>query len=173
MSIRPVARWQFRAFAAVAPLVGREVQVAPLLVPMDPGRLDGDDTAVMTDVTFGESCLYAWWFGKTLAFTNQWQGAERSLSADELAAMWAPGVHEWGDYGNDEDARVRISAGNWREDPDEHTDDEGDERIAGAYDHRRDTGLRTVAEPELRIADGCIGNLPTMEPIALASVFPR
>ena len=45
--------------------------------------------------------------------------------------------------------------------------------IAGAYDHRRDTGLRTMAEPELCIADGGIGNLPTMEPIALASGSAR
>lgn len=177
MSIRPVARWQFRAFTAAAPLVRREVQVAPALAPLDPARLDGDDAAPMTDVTFGESCLYAWWFGKSLAFTNQWQGAERSLSAEELAAMWAPGVHEWGDYGNDEDARVRISADTWREDPDEHSggseDEDGDDAmIVGAYEHRRDTGLRTAADVELR-ASGDVGNLPTMEPIALASAFPR
>jgi hypothetical protein len=174
MSIRPVARWQFRAFAAAAPLVPREVQVAPQLVPLDPGRLDGEDAAVMTDVTFGESCLYAWWFDKILASTSQWQGAERSLSAGELAALWAPGVHEWGGYGNDEDERLRISAASWREDPDEHASaDEDDELIVGAYDHRRDTGLRTVARIELHHSDGDLGNLPTMEPIALASMFPR
>jgi hypothetical protein len=169
-----VARWQFRAFAAVAPLVRREVQVAPALVPMDPSRLDGDDATAMTDVTFGEGCLYAWWFGKALASANQWQGAERSLSGDEVAAMWAPGVHEWGGYGSDEDARVRISAVTWREDPDDHTSAEDeDEMLVGAYDHRRDTGLRTVADPEFDTPGGGVGNLPTMEPIALAASFLR
>jgi hypothetical protein len=173
LSTRPVARWQFRAFSTVAPLVGREVQVVPALVPMDPSRLDGDDGSVMTDITFGEGCLYAWWFGKALASANQWQGAERSLSGDVVAAMWAPSVHEWGGYGSDEDARVRISAVTWREDPDNRPNTEDDdEMVVGAYNHRRDTGLRTIAEPELG-ASGGVGNLPTMEPIALVASFPR
>jgi hypothetical protein len=174
MSTRPVARWQFRAFATAAPLVGREVQVVPSLVPMDPRRIDGADLAPMTDITFGEGCLYAWWFGKALASVNQWQGAERTLSADAVAAMWAPSAYEWGGYGSDEDARLRISAATWREDPDDYAGDgENDEMVVGAYDHRRDTGLRTVAETELGASGAGIGNLPTMEPISLAAVFRR
>jgi hypothetical protein len=172
MSIRPVARWQFRAFAVTAPLVGRKVQVAPRLKPMDPTRLDGDDAVPMTDVTFGEGCLYAWWLGKWLADVNQWEATERSLGAGEIAAMWDSGVHEWGGYGGDEDARVRISASNWRTYLDDYGSAEGD-ILVGAYTHYRDTGLRTVAEPTFEEPIGDLGNLPTMEPIALVAVFRR
>lgn len=170
IAVRPVARWQFRGFAAAAPLVDRAVQVTPETVPMDPARLaGGDDTAPITSITFGEATLYAWYFGKSIAGTHAWSGAAGALG-DAVARLWTDGLYELGGYGFQEDERLRFGAATWRLDPDDDPGDDAaivvDEMFVAA-----DTGFRTAGDGSLVIEP--TANLPTFEPIALARGFAR
>jgi hypothetical protein len=185
MAIRPVARWQFLAFVAVAPLVGREVQLVPTLAPMDPRRLAGDEVAPITNITFAEAELYAWYFSKGVARQHTWRGAEACLGP-AVDWLWHHGLAEFTGYGGQESERLRHTAARWREDPFEHDeqmsdrmqddgpgdDDVDDDRmVVDELFHEASTGFRvagdgaTAIEPHARP--------PTMEPIALASGFPR
>jgi hypothetical protein len=182
LAIRPTARWQFRAFVAAAPLVGREVQVDPLQPPLAAERIDaGPDAAPMTAVTHGEATLYGWWFGKVLAGQNQWEGAARTLG-DRLAALWAPGIREWvmNEPSFDEGLRIRVGADSWDKDPhDEHTaEEDGDppdpetRMLIGQLGHRPNTGFRTTVPSFVGLLDS-VDSVTVPEPLALARLFAR
>jgi hypothetical protein len=180
LATRPVARWQFRAFAAAAPLVGRKVQVVPKLRPFAADRLAaGSEQAPMTDITHGEATLYAHWFGKGVAGPNERQGAARTLG-DQFATLWAPGLREWAGYsGADDSLRIRVGQENWHRAADGTlaatgaADEGGTEMLARELDHDRQTGFRTSVFGSSGLLTGAPGKLSTFEPVALAKLFPR
>lgn len=166
IATRPVARWQFRAFVAAAPLVEREVQVRPAIASMDAARIaDGDEGAPINHITFGEATLYSWYFGKTIAGARAWRGAE-AAPGDALAMLGQPDFCEFSGYGLQEDQRTRRAAHSWNPEACEAADLVVDEMFQAA-----DTGFRTAGDGSLSI--DAHGNLPTFEPIALAGKFPR
>ncbi|HEV7557558.1 MAG TPA: SUMF1/EgtB/PvdO family nonheme iron enzyme, partial [Kofleriaceae bacterium] len=122
LAIRPVARWQFRAFVAAARIVSRSVQVEPPEPPFAPARLTaGPDAGPMTGITNGEACLYAHWFGKTMASAKVWEGAAATLGSDLAGALWTPRLREWSTQrtSGDESLRVRLGHDTWSIDPDD------------------------------------------------------
>jgi hypothetical protein len=176
-AIRPVMRWQFRAFAAVASIVERTVQVALPVTPLDPARLAGDELLPITSITAGEAALYARWFGKVPGARNAWRGAAKTLGAERTAALWTPGLHEWTNErcSADEGLRVRIG-------PDEVELSADDDYIAmrnervelrtlvGEAAHEQMTGMRTSTSS---LIDTVSTTGLDFESITISAVYPR
>lgn len=176
LSLRPVARWQFQGFMAVAKIVSRQVQIAPRgLRSYDPARLHGgSELDPMTNMTQGEATLYTYWFGKVLAGRNKWAAAARTIG-DRVESLWSPGLREWTGEEFNEEHRVRISARDWQLDLVEQYHARGEEEdagvIVGEFDFDEDTGLRTAAGSQLHTSVG--GIMSPFEPIALGDLFRR
>ena len=85
LALRPVERWQFAGFLAVATLRGAGHKVGDVRT-MKPERLtDGPETGPVTRVLRDEASLYAQWFGKLVADRTDWQlVAESHRSRDAL-----------------------------------------------------------------------------------------
>lgn len=175
LAIRPVARWQFRAFVAVAPIVARTVQVALPVTPLDPQRLDGPEHAPITDVIEAEAELYAAWFGKVVGSRDAWQGAAHTLG-ERAAALWTPGLREWiGELCSaDESVRARIGPEEVDLSPDEDyqalLDDEARILVSEGA-HEPTTGLRTVIG--MRLLTEISDSFRPFFPITVDQVYAR
>jgi hypothetical protein len=180
LAVRPVARWQFRAFVAAAPIVERIVQVRPKEPSYAPARMAaGPDAAPMTSITHGEAQLYTWWFGKTFPSGETWAGAQ-TLGERGAWALWSLGLREWSNQrcSGDESLRTRIGHDTWSQDPGEEfaaeledveLDDES-RLLVDENTNRPDLGFRT-ATGDLLLTQ--VRRLDSFEPIALASLFAR
>ncbi len=177
LAIRPVMRWQFRAFAAAAPIVGRTVQVELPIKPLDPARLAGDELAPITSITEGEAELYALWFGKVPGMRYAWRGAPQALG-DRAASLWMPGLREWtGERCSfDEGLRVRIGPDDVDLDPDDDyiamvREDAELRTLVGEAAHEPTTGMRTAIGTTL--IDVVSDTFRDFESITLDHVYPR
>ncbi|MFO1078044.1 MAG: hypothetical protein U1E73_10030 [Planctomycetota bacterium] len=176
LAIRPVARWQFCAFAAVAPIVRRTVQIALPVAPLDPARLAGPELAPITSVLEAEAELYAAWFGKVLGTRDAWRGASHTLGG-RAAALWTPGLREWiGELCSaDESLRARIAAADVELSPDDDyrasLDDEQPRTLVGEAKHEPTTGLRTTIG--MRLLTEISDTFRPFLPITVDRVYPR
>ncbi|MFN0058966.1 MAG: hypothetical protein ACKVX7_10960 [Planctomycetota bacterium] len=177
LAIRPVMRWQFRAFAAVAPIVGRTVQVELPIKPLDSARLVGDELAPITSITEGEAGLYALWFGKAPGTRNAWRGATQVLG-DRAASLWTPGLREWTceRCSFDEGLRVRIGPDDVELNADDDyiammREDAELRTLVGEAAHEPTTGMRTAVGTTL--TDVVSYTFCDFESITLDCVYPR
>ncbi len=177
LALRPVRRWQFLAFARAAPFVSRKVQIELQVKLLDPTRLAGDELAPMTSILCAEAELYAVWFGKVTGTRDAWHGAAHTLGA-RAANLWTPGLREWiGELCSfDESRRARIGPGDVDVSPDDDyiaacENDAEPRLLVDEAAHEPDTGMRTVAGPELLTSYS--DTFRPFVPITLARVFPR
>lgn len=115
---RPIHRWQYATFLALAALAPRPVQLDPPLTLLDPTRLlRGSATEPVTDLTPDEARLCANWFGKAVCGLFAWHVAHAFLPEPARSALWASPAREWaGSY--EEGLALAVSSTTIDQDPD-------------------------------------------------------
>ncbi|HEV7554529.1 MAG TPA: hypothetical protein VGO00_03680 [Kofleriaceae bacterium] len=176
VATRPVSRWRVRAFLAAASIEPREVQVEPPYVALDPSRLAaGPEREPCTDITAGEATLYAWWFGKSLPHTLDWESAVDALP--NAIGLWGDVRKEWcsNRISDDESARVFMTPETIGWDANDVADEpkRRDRMIRGEYVHDNAIGFRTIVTGQIGLLRSVSSWHMLVEPVRLASILDR
>ncbi len=151
---RPLHRWQFAAFLALAQLAERPVQLDPPLLVLDRARLlHGGPTDAATDLLPDEARLCANWLAKALCGLFAWQSARAFLPAPTMATLWGTPAREWtGAY--DEGVQLAVSPETLDHDPEAELDGDipssaTDRIVFGEWAHSRAITFRTCVYLQL------------------------
>jgi hypothetical protein len=151
---RPVHRWQYATFLALAAFAPRPVQLDPPLRLLDPSRLlRGSPMEAVTELTPDEARLCANWFGKAVCGLFAWQLANALLPQPEMSALWEMPAREWAG-GYQDGLQLAVSATTIDRDPDEESEadvlpPEEDRMLFGEWAHSPATTFRTCAYLQL------------------------
>jgi len=145
---RPIHRWQYATFLAMAAFAPRPVQLDPPLTLLDPTRLlRGSATEPVTDLTPDEARLCANWFAKAVCTLFAWHVAHTFLPETARWALWQTPAREWaGGYA--EGLELAVSSTTIEQDPalEAEADDwppEAERMLFGEWAHAPGTTFRT------------------------------
>jgi hypothetical protein len=117
IDIRPIHRWQYATFLALAEFAPRPVQLDPPLTLLDRSRLlRGSPAEPVTDLTPDEARLCANWFGKAVCGLFAWRVAHACLPETARSALWATPAREWASS-YEEGLQLAVSSTTINQDP--------------------------------------------------------
>jgi hypothetical protein len=161
VATRPVERWQFGAFLAVARIRARRSDL------FDRARiLDGPETTPVTRVIRDEAELYARWFGKLLPSRPTWELVSEARPEDDLATRWSL-TAEWDDEAY-EGANGVVTPGNLYLDP---LGEDGGVPVFSAGEAPENITFRTLVHAQFGLIDR-LARAPEIE-AELRDLAPR
>jgi hypothetical protein len=148
---RPVHRWQYATFLALAKFAPRPVQLDPPLSLLDPTRIMwGSATDAVVDLTPDEARLCANWFGKAVCGRFAWQMASAFLSETVMSALWSTPAREWaGSVGEGEYVTASSTTIDLDPEAESESESESDCAVFGEWAHSRGITFRTCVYSQL------------------------